>query len=139
MTRNIFKGMALLEQSVHRAQPVATVHEILRPGSGLPSTRLKLYGQYDFDAHVLTLIHELTINDLLVGSDAVTRCVCWICGRGNLNFAPFTITGHNLAVRRKLLEAFVDALFLDAALALDKGRFFCSDEELAHEELKKKA
>lgn len=98
-----------------------------------PSTwRLASDRQYNLDAHVLSFVHEFTINDLLVGANAVATCICRIRGRGNLDFAPLTIAGHKLAVGGKFLETLVDALLLDTALALDERRFFVGKDS-AHE------
>lgn len=81
-----------------------------------------LDGQHHLDTHVLPLIHQLAVNDFLVGADAIALRVGGIGGRGDLDLAPLAVGGHDAAVGHELLEALVDALLLDAAFALDEWR-----------------
>jgi hypothetical protein len=78
----------------------------------------------DFYAHVLSLMHDLTINNHLISTDSVTDRICWIRSCRDLDLAPLTIGGHIFALGREVLELFVDALLLNAALSLDKWRFW---------------
>lgn len=74
----------------------------------------------NFDTHVLSLMHDLPIYKHLICSNSVAHCVCWIRGCRNLDLAPLLVGRHELSLRREVLELFVDSLFLDAALALNK-------------------
>lgn len=90
------------------------------PRAHAHTTRL-LHRQHDPDTHVFSLLHELAVDDDLVGADAVALCVCWVCGLRNLHLPPLTVCGHKLSLLGEPLELLVDALFLDTAFPLDEG------------------
>lgn len=96
------------------------------PGLSSAGPKLDLNWQNNLDAHVLSCVHQLPINDLLVCTDTVVLCVSWVCGRGNLNLTPFSVTGHEPAARHELLEALVHSLIFDTAFALDQRGFYRS-------------
>lgn len=79
-----------------------------------------LHRQHDPDTHVFSLLHELAVDNDLVGADAVALCVCWVCGLRNLHLPPLTVCGHKLSLLGEPLELLVDALFLDTAFPLDE-------------------
>ena len=76
--------------------------------------------QDNFDTHIFSLMHDFAVYKHLIRTDAVAHCVRWIRHRRNLDLAPLLISGHKLSMRCEILELSVDALFLDAALSLDK-------------------
>ena len=76
--------------------------------------------QDNLDTHVFSLLHELAIDDDLVGADTVALCIRWVCGLRNLHLSPLTICGHKLSLLREPLEFLVYTLFLDAAFPLDE-------------------
>lgn len=80
--------------------------------------------QNNLDAHVLSLMHKLAINQNLISTDSVAYSICGICNSRDLDLAPLTICRDELALRCALLELGVDALVFDAALALDKRRIW---------------
>lgn len=73
----------------------------------------------DFDSHIFSLLHELTINQDLISSDSVAHSICRVGGCGNLNLSPFTVGGYEFALGSTVLEFFIDALFFDTAFSLD--------------------
>lgn len=79
-----------------------------------------LDGKDNFYAHVLSLMHDLTVNKHLISADSVAHRIGWIRSRGDLDFAPLAIGRHKFALGREALELLEDALLLDAALSLDK-------------------
>ena len=74
----------------------------------------------DFYAHILSFVHNFTINKHLISADSVAHRICWVCSCGDLDFAPLAICGHKFALGSEALELLVDALLLNAALSLDK-------------------
>lgn len=76
--------------------------------------------QDNFNAHVLSLMHELAVYEYLIRPDAVAHRVRWIRHRRDLDLAPLLISRHKLSMGCEVLEFFIDALFFDAALPLDK-------------------
>ena len=81
-----------------------------------------LHGEDDLDAHVFPLMHELAVDEDLVGTDAVADRVCRVRDSGDLYLAPFAVRGHETALGGAVLELAVDALLVDTALSLDEGR-----------------
>jgi hypothetical protein len=71
-------------------------------------------------AHVLSLMHDLTINKHLISADSVALRICRIRSRGDLYLAPLTIGRHQFALGREAIELLVDALLLNTTLSLDK-------------------
>jgi hypothetical protein len=67
-------------------------------------------------------MHDLPVNQDLIGAKSVARRVCGICGRGNLYFAPFAVGGDQLALGSAGLEFLVDALLVNTALSLYQRR-----------------
>jgi len=54
--------------------------------------------QHDLDAHVLSLMHELPINDNLMHANTVVHSICGICSGSNLDFAPLAVGRHQFAL-----------------------------------------
>lgn len=79
-----------------------------------------LHWQDNPDTHIFSLLHELAVNDDLVGADTVALCVRWVCGLRNLHLPPLAVCGHKLALLGEPLEFLVDALFLNTAFSLDQ-------------------
>lgn len=75
--------------------------------------------QNNFDAHILTLVHDLAVNEYLVSSNSVPHSVRWICAGSNLDLPPLTVCWYQVPLRGELLELFVNTLFLDTSFALD--------------------
>lgn len=66
-------------------------------------------------------MHQLAVNENLVRPDAVTHRISWIGGRCDLNLTPLLVRRDCFALRCEALKFLIDALFFDAALALNKG------------------
>ena len=58
----------------------------------------RLHWQHNFDSHVLSLMHDLTINDDLVHADTIVNSVCRICRRSDLNLTPLAIGRNQFAL-----------------------------------------
>lgn len=78
----------------------------------------------DLDAHILSLMHDLTINNRLMSTDSITDRIRWVRSCSDLDLAPLTVGRHIFALDHEVLELFVDALLLNATLSLDKWRFW---------------
>lgn len=76
--------------------------------------------QNNLDPHVLSLMHNLSINKHLVSSKSIAHSIRWICDSGNLDLAPFTVRWDQLALRCESTELLVDALLLNTSFPLDK-------------------
>ena len=88
------------------------------------SLACRLNRQNNLDTHILSLVHKLAINQNLISTDPVAHGIRGIRTRRDLDLAPLTVCGDELALRCALLELGVDALVFDAALALDEGRIW---------------
>lgn len=81
--------------------------------------QLQSYRQHDLDTHVLALVHQLSVNEDLIRTNAVSNGVSGVCDRRDLDLAPLLVRRHDLARRREPLELLVHALLLYTALALN--------------------
>lgn len=66
-------------------------------------------------------MHDLAINEHLIGTDTVANLICGIGCGGNLDLAPLFVGGNELSLGCEVFKLFVNALFLDTALSLDEG------------------
>lgn len=80
--------------------------------------------QDNLDTHVLSLVHNLAINENLVSTNSVALLIRGIRGSSDLDFAPLTVGRHKLSLGCETLELLVDTLFLNAAHSLNKRRFY---------------
>jgi len=81
-----------------------------------------LDGQQDADAKVVAVLHELAVEHDLVGAEPVALGVGRVGGLGDLHLAPLPVGRDGHALLHDRVELLVDALLLDAALALDQRR-----------------
>lgn len=81
---------------------------------------MRLNWQNNLDAHVLSLMHQLSINDDLVSANLVADCISRVSGRRDLDLSPLTVGRHKLALSCTLLELLVNTLLFDAAFPLDQ-------------------
>lgn len=89
-------------------------------GEVLYARHYSLHRQYDLHAHVLSLMHQLAINDDLMHANAVMHSICGVCGGSDLDFSPLAICRYQFTLQCALLELLVDALVLDTPFTLDK-------------------
>lgn len=68
------------------------------------------------------MLHELAVKHNLVGANSVALGVGRIGRLGDLDFAPLAVSWDRHALLEDVVEFFVNALLLDATLALDQGR-----------------
>jgi hypothetical protein len=107
----------------YRRLPTLYTIQHARPLAGARAfALLKLNGQHNLDTHVLSLLHKLTVNQDLVGTNAVAHGICWVCGRRNLHLAPLTVGGYNLAGAHTFGVLLIHALLFNAAFTADEGR-----------------
>lgn len=78
--------------------------------------------QDDLYTHILTLVHQLAVDENLVSTYTVAYGICWISRRGDLNLTPLLVRRHELALRGEPLELLVDSLLFDTAFTLDQRR-----------------
>lgn len=76
--------------------------------------------QENLDSHILSLMHEFSLDEHLMYPDSVMLLIRWVGSSGDLDLAPFAVRGHKLAFCCAVPKFLVDALLLDAALSLDK-------------------
>lgn len=76
-------------------------------------------GQDNLDTHVLSLVHNLAIDENLVDTNSVALLICGICCGGDLDFTPLSVGRHQLSLGSEFLELLVDTLFLDTAHSLN--------------------
>ena len=50
------------------------------------------------DTHVLALMHQFSINQNLVGANAIPHCISRICRCGDLDLTPLLVRWHELAL-----------------------------------------
>lgn len=81
-----------------------------------------LYRKANFDAKVLSLMHQLSINEHLISTNAISHSISWISGGGDLDLSPFLVGRHELTSCCAFFELLVYALLLDAAFPLNQWR-----------------
>jgi hypothetical protein len=101
------------------------LHDLAQHGNIFPLSLVISNRQNNLDTHVFPPLHNLAIGEDLVCPDPVADCIGWIRTSGNLNLAPLPVGRHQLSLSREALELLVDALLLDAAVALNERRI-CS-------------
>ena len=80
-----------------------------------------LDGQHNFDTHILALVHQLSVNNDLVGTNSVAHNIGRICASRNLDLAPLLVSRYKLSLRCSVLELFIDTLLFDTTFSLDEG------------------
>lgn len=100
---------------------INTIQYISLITTNLGSRSLPLHRKHNFDTHIFSSVHNLSVNDDLIGTDLVSYSISWIRGRGDLNLTPLAVRRNQVALGCAVLEFPVDALFIDATLALDQG------------------
>ena len=65
-------------------------------------------------------MHDLAINENLVGTDTVADLIRRIGGSGDLDLAPLAVSGNKFPLGCEVLELFVNTLFLDTTFSLDE-------------------
>lgn len=83
-----------------------------------------LHRQNDLDAHVLSLMHNLPINQDLISANPIAHHIRRVSTRGDLDLPPFAVGGHELPLGSAILKFTVYTLFIDASLPLNQGRSY---------------
>lgn len=112
---NINLAYSLLASAIHRdwGNHIKTAH---------PYTPYSNHSdrQDNLNAHVLSLMHDLAVNEHLISTNSVADLVCGVGSSGNLDFTPLAVGGYKLSLRCEVFELLVDALLFNTALSLDQ-------------------
>ena len=74
----------------------------------------------NLDTHILSLVHDLSINNSLMRTNTVIHCVRGVCACSNLDLSPLLVSRDKASFVGESLELLVDTLFFNAALSLDE-------------------
>jgi hypothetical protein len=110
----VFTPVWFDQGAVNETQFVFRLYHMLRAYRCYPSLASGLLnGKHNLETHVLALVHQLAINDNLMGADTVILRVGWVFADSNLDLTPLTIRRDESTLERE-----ANALLINAAFAV---------------------
>lgn len=99
------------------------MHDCIHLNQFPPPFSHTLYWQNNLDAHVLSLMHNLAIDDNLMHTNTIVFSIRGVRRRCDLDFSPLLVSRYDRAFKCAFLEFLIYALLINAAFSLDQGRF----------------